>query len=156
MADNEKELLNENLSLNDYFTLIRPTNIPNNGRNTFFVNQKGIKLEIFRTNHIPDISNNEKTAFVSYGLLIDDRILVSCDTKFDRELIEKYGDKVEAIFHDVSFVPNPVHANIHELKSLPKKYQDKMFLMHYFKACEKIDHSEFRGLAIEGVHYIFD
>lgn len=156
LACNEINEFSEYLSFDDYYDVIRPTKVEKNGKIRHIVNYGDIKLEFFRTNHVPDIAKSAQEAFLSYGLMIDDKVLFSGDTKFDKGLIDEYGKQSEIIFHDSSFMPNPVHASIDELRTLPKEIRDKMLLMHYSDDYEGKDTTGFKGLAEEGVRYIFD
>lgn len=156
LACNEINEYNEYLGIEDYYDILTPKQVDINGNVKHIIEYGGIKLEFFRTNHVPDIAKSVKDAFLSYGLLIDDRILFSGDTKFDLEMLNEYGAKSEIIFHDCSFIPNPVHSSLGELKTLPKEIKSKMLLMHYSDDYEKYDISEFMGLAKEGIKYIFE
>lgn len=155
LACNEINEFSEYLGFNDYYDVVHPTKFEKNNKQRHLINFGGIKLEFFRTNHVPDIAKSAQEAFLSYGLMIDDKVLFSGDTKFDKDLINEYGDDADVIFHDCSFMSNPVHASIDELRTLDKKYKDKMLLMHYSDDYEKHDTSGFMGLAKEGVIYSF-
>jgi ribonuclease BN (tRNA processing enzyme) len=102
-------------------------------RETFEANVGSINLKIFRTIHIPDTSLEWETAFWSSGVIIDDRIMFTSDTKFDKALLDDYEKKFkfEIIFHDCQFFTGGVHASIDELKTLPESIKKKMVLMHY-------------------------
>lgn len=143
------------MRLQDYFDVILTDPIHTYSRNKYRTVFGGITLEHFGTNHIPDTARTQKQAFISYGLMIDDKVMFSGDTKFDRSLMEIYADTAEIIFHDCSFTDNPVHASFNELKSLPDKWKRKMFLMHYTDDWEDFDASEFAGFARPGLRYIF-
>ncbi|MFM7157137.1 MAG: hypothetical protein ACKO0Y_04930, partial [Bacteroidota bacterium] len=80
----------------------------------------------------------------------------SGDTKFDMDLLNSYADRSEYMFHDASFFPNPVHASLDELRTLPASIKEKMFLVHYgdLHADQHVD--EFCGFAQKGMRYIFD
>lgn len=155
LACNEINEFSEYLGFEDYYDVVYPDKFTKNGKERHSLKFGDIKLEFFRTNHVPDIAKSAQEAFLSYGLLIDDKILFSGDTKFDKSLIEEYGDNAKIIFHDCSFASNPVHASIDELRTLDKRYRDKMILMHYSDDYEEKDVSGFLGLAKEGVKYSF-
>lgn len=155
MERNESTDVISKLYLNDYFNIINPRLITNNPRCIFEIDFKGIQLEIFATNHIPDKVVSINQAFFSYGIFVDDRILFSGDTKFDSDLFNLYGAKAEIIFHDCSFFSNPVHASLEELETLPKEIKSKMLLVHYGDDWEKYDVSNFMGLVHQGLRYIF-
>ncbi len=144
------------MTYHDYFESVRPKLISEDPREVFEADFNGFHLEIYGTNHIPDKAKTQKQAFTSYGLFVDNRIMISCDTKFDPELINEYAPKSEYIFHDSSFFPNPVHASLQELQTLSTDIKEKMYLMHYSDNYEKQDISEFAGFAKQGCRYIFD
>jgi ribonuclease BN (tRNA processing enzyme) len=144
------------LNLDDYFDIVNPKEIKDQPRRIWRINYGGIEIEMFRTIHIPEQALIEKDAFLSYGLYVDNRLFISCDTKFDRELIDFYADRSEVLFHDASLKPNPVHACIDELKTLPDSIRKKMYLMDYSDNWEDVKIDEFAGFAIEGKRYIFD
>ncbi|MBI3259220.1 MAG: hypothetical protein HYZ54_07090, partial [Ignavibacteriae bacterium] len=87
---------------------------------------------------------------------VDNRIFISGDTKFDRELIDMYSNRSEWMFHDSQINPNPVHACLPELKTLPEEITKKMFLMHYPDNAKANPIEEFAGWAQQGMRYIFD
>ena len=144
------------MELHDYFDIFLAEPISTHFRSKYQIDFGGIHLEFFGTNHIPDLAKTQKQAFYSFGLMIDDRIMYSGDTKFDKSLLDIYAEKSEIIFHDCSFVANPVHASLDELKILPKNWKKKMYLMHYGEDWDNYDISDFAGLAREGVRYIFE
>jgi ribonuclease BN (tRNA processing enzyme) len=143
------------MTFSDYFGIIRPRWKTHQPRETFEVVVGGIKLELFRTKHIPDNGPDWETSFISYGMLIDDRIFFSGDTRFDEDLIEMYKDRSEIMFHDVQFFLGGVHAPLANLRELPKSVKEKMLLMHYADDWGKQDISGFLGFAKQGVRYIF-
>ncbi|MBI2042721.1 MAG: MBL fold metallo-hydrolase [Candidatus Nealsonbacteria bacterium] len=144
------------LTLGDYFDTVTPRWKTHQPREIFHINFGGINLELFRTNHMPEQAAGWQASFVSYGLLIDARVLVSGDTQFDPELIKFYGPGAEVIFHDVQFFTGGVHASLEELKTLPAELEAKTLLMHYPDQWASQDISGFRGWAEEGVRYIFN
>ncbi len=154
----EEQATKKALSFGDYFTVVRPEWKAHQPREIFQVKFGDIKLEIFQTNHIPDSSTNWEGGFNSYGLLIDDRIFVSGDTKFDPKLIEMYKDRSEVMFHDCQFFTGGVHSSLEELKTLPDDARNKMFLLHYSDDWEKKNieaiQSNFRWTK-QGVRYMF-
>ena len=72
-------------------------------------------------------------AFWSTGLIIDDQVFFSGDTRFDASLFNHLPvDLCEMSFHDVQlFNPGTVHASYDELKMLPDNIKKKMYLYHY-------------------------
>ena len=142
------------LSFSDFFEVIRPEWATHQPREVFKVNVGGIDLELFRTKHIPEQSPGWETSFVSFGLMIDNRVFFSGDTRYDPELAMMYSH-AEIMFHDVQFFPGAVHAPLEDLKKLPSKLKEKMLLMHYADNWEQQNISEFAGWAQQGVRYVF-
>jgi ribonuclease BN (tRNA processing enzyme) len=151
---NEEDSQLRNLALTDYFEIIRPKWKTMQPREIHKIKFGGIVLEIFRTKHIPDSSSDWQASFISYGLMIDDRVFLSCDTRFDPELLSLYQN-AEYFFHDVQFFPGAVHAPLADLKALPENIKKRMLLMHYADNFDKQDVSDFAGFAQQGVRYIF-
>jgi len=89
------------------------------------------------------------------GIIIDDRIFISGDTKFNNNYLKGIYNKVEYIFQDCEFAtyPNSVHAQFNELKYLDKNIKNKMYLYHYslgnmtyYEANKIVEKAGFRGL----------
>jgi len=152
---NEIDGMAHKLQFSDYFDVVRPTWKIFSPRETFMVDIGDIHIEMFRTNHIPEQSNKWEASFISYGLMIDNKVFVSGDTQFDEELIETYKD-AEIMFHDVQFFPGAVHAPLEDLKTLPEEIKGKMHLIHYADSYDKQDIAGFAGWAQQGVSYIFN
>jgi ribonuclease BN (tRNA processing enzyme) len=152
---NEADPVGKHLKFKDYFNPIRPKQVFDDRRAVMKINFKGINIEIFETNHIPERARSHNEAFHSFGLFVDNKILITCDTKFDRELLDYYGPNVDYIFHDSALEPNPVHSSLKELTKLPKKLKEKIFLMHYDDNFENYDAEGFAGFVKQGYRYIF-
>jgi len=123
-----------NLTFGDMWSINRPQWLANYPRETFETDLGGLNIKIFRTNHTPGESPTWQTAFWSTGVILDNRVMFTSDTKFDRDLLEKYAVQfdLEMIFHDCQFMPpGGVHASIEELKTLDPKIKKKMVLVHY-------------------------
>ncbi|MDQ1267051.1 MAG: hypothetical protein QG635_2204, partial [Bacteroidota bacterium] len=156
MEWNETSSSGEKLNFPDYFVPVYPKLIKRSPRLIYELDFDGIHFELFGTNHIPDNAQTQKQAFPSFGLFVDNRLMISCDTKFDPELISRYADRSEVMFHDTSMQPNPVHASLPQLQTLPADIKKKIYLMHYGDDWAKYDISEFAGFARQGFRYIFD
>jgi ribonuclease BN (tRNA processing enzyme) len=154
--ENNEEYDGRRLCLTDFFDIIRPQWKTHQPREIHQVDVGGIHLELFRTKHTPEQSGSWETSFVSYGLFIDDRIFLSCDTRFDPELIEMYN-QAEYFFHDVQFFPGAVHSPLADMKKiLPAEVKRRMILMHYADNYDQQDISnDFFGWAQQGARYIF-
>jgi ribonuclease BN (tRNA processing enzyme) len=152
----------KNLSFGDMWEVKPLLWQPGYPRETYEFDVGAIHLKAFRTMHIPGNATSWEHSFWSTGLIIDDRILFSGDTKFDRAMVEDYTGlfPIETIFHDCQFLPpGGVHASIEELKSLPASLKAKMILMHYGDDWEKnvgrVADFGFEGLARQWVYYDF-
>jgi len=69
----------------------------------------------------------------SYGLIINDKTFFTTDTQFCPRQIEKFYDMADIVFHDCETYPfkSGVHAHYDDLKTLPAKHKEKMWLYHY-------------------------
>lgn len=126
------------------------------GRTIYKTEYRGIKIELFHTNHIPGEAESALDAFITYGMLIDDRVFISGDTKFDEDLINMYSHRCEVFFHDASLTRNAVHASVAELLTLPESVRKRMYLMHYQDEAKESDAEGFAGLAKSRQRYIFE
>ncbi len=121
------------LTFYDMFNYIEPVKLFEKPRYVWEVTVGPINLKIFRTAHIPDNSATWEDSFLSYGVLIDEKVLFTSDTKFDRDLLDTFCERwpVEYIFHDCQLFPGGVHASYGELSKLPDEFKSKMYLSHY-------------------------
>ncbi|MBR7064336.1 MAG: MBL fold metallo-hydrolase, partial [Treponema sp.] len=147
------------MTFDDYFEQVAPTQIGKTPRPLYEVNVGSINVKMFRTKHIPDSAGDWKKSFYSLGTLIDERILYTCDTRFDKDLLDWICSKynIEYIFHDCQFFPGGVHASYDDLKTLPKDMKSKMFLCHYADTYKKVNPKKdgFLGFAERAVYYDF-
>lgn len=128
-----EEVSGQVLSFGDFFNITRPRWLENYPRETLEADCGGINIKMFRTKHVPDSSDSWENSFWSCGLVIDDRVLFTSDTRYDPELILSYDRlfNFEAIFHDCQFFTGGVHAGLEEIKDLPEDIKAKTWLMHY-------------------------
>ena len=151
------------MTFDDYFNQIKPVRIQKKPFEMFETNVGSINIKLFRTRHVTTRKKSLKKSQISYGLIIDDRILFTADTQFNPEqlkfLLDKYN-KIEVIFHDCDVMgySRGVHAAYDELVTLPKEIKEKTFLSHYSEAVSTIDAlvDGFAGLAKHWVYYDFD
>ena len=131
--------------MSHYFKVVHPQAVDHGYVDTWEVMVPGatpeedLHLQTHLTNHIPDSAANVSEAFYTTGFLIDGRILVSGDTKFDRASTLHYGEDVEVIFHDAQHFPGGVHASYMQLKELPDEIRRKMYLYHLSDGMLDID-----------------
>ena len=156
-----EEIEGSDLTFSDMFNVVRPNWLPTYPRETLEANIGSINIKMFRTKHIPDHPDSWQSSFWSCGLVIDDRVMFTSDTRFDRELIDSFEGifEPEVIFHDCQFYTGGVHAGIDELGELPLEVRKKMILMHYgdnWKEHEKkVEDLNFMGLAQQWKSYCF-
>lgn len=161
-AEYNEQHNNKGLDFTDYWDVVRPKKIhaaPREGQE-FTVGD--IHIRTFRTRHYPEQAATWKDAMYSIGLVIDERVIFSGDTQFDRNLLSEIEPSggAEAIFHDVQFFPGGIHASLDELAKLPKRFRSRMYLTHYGDNFEDktgdIEAGGFCGLVQEQVIYEFD
>ncbi|KGE73824.1 hypothetical protein DC28_01000 [Spirochaeta lutea] len=121
------------LHFDDFFTVYAPEPVTGLGRDAWRIEYRGFSLTLIRTMHYPDSAKSWRESAYSIGLVIDDRIFFTGDTRFDPELIHAVVDSypIEWIFHDVQFFPGGVHTPFDDLLTLPDQYREVMHLMHY-------------------------
>jgi ribonuclease BN (tRNA processing enzyme) len=126
------------LRFNDLWDSLDPVPVPGADRELSEIHLGTIKLTLFRTKHIPDSAPTWRTSAPSYGVLIDESILFTGDTRFDPDLIAFMENRytLKAIFHDCQFFDGGVHTSINELGTLPAITKAKTWLMHYGDAME--------------------
>jgi hypothetical protein len=149
------------LGFEDYWKPIRPGKAKGSPRlSSAKVGE--IALTIFRTMHIPDSAAGWKDSAPSYGLIIDDKILFTSDTRYDPDMVLGFDSRwrFKAIFHDCQFFTGGVHASLDELSALPDDVKARMYLVHYpDNALEKagaVRERGFAGLVEQWKEYRFD
>lgn len=149
------------LEMADFWNFLVPTRMPKAPRELCELELDGLKLRLFRTMHIPDSAPDWRSSFPSYGLIFDDRVLFTSDTRYDPQMVAEldaeYG--FEAIFHDCQLFTGGVHASLEELAGLDRRIRAKTRLMHYGDAVEsfadRIEELGFAGIAEQWASYIF-
>ena len=150
------------LGFEDYWNVIRPQPVPGQPRDTRSVDLGPLNIKIFRTKHFPEQSTGWEDSAYSVGLIIDDRIMFTGDTRFDPELLESYDDiySFEIIFHDVQFFAGGVHASLDEVSTLPPEMKRRMVLTHYPETwsgqVKRVRREGFIGFAHQWSFYRFD
>jgi ribonuclease BN (tRNA processing enzyme) len=159
-AFNEKNA-NDVLAFHDFFNIVRPRYLHRYPRETMEAQIGGINLKIMRTKHIPNTSNSWESSFWSCGIIIDNRVLFTADTRFDSDLLHDYDTlfSFEMIFHDCQFYTGGIHASLEELSGLPREFKQKILLTHYGDDwrdfTDEIERQGFKGLTRQQVYYDF-
>lgn len=148
------------LKFEDVFNPIRPELITDKPRPLYNIDIGSINLKFFRTHHIPDGTKSWEDSFLSYGVLIDEKVLFPADTNYDPELIFwllKEFPTIQCVFHDCQLFNGAVHASYEQLLQLPDEIRKKMFLCHYgdnFKDFDPVKDG-FISFTEEGTYYNF-
>jgi phosphoribosyl 1,2-cyclic phosphodiesterase len=149
------------LRFSDFFAVERPTLLRGMPRETYACRAGGIGIKMFRTGHIPEGVPGWRQSTWSTGIIIDDRVMFTSDTRIDRELLESY-DRLfhpEAIFHDCQLYTGGVHASLEELLTLPLRLRRKIVLVHYGDGWESAEPAVaaggFMGFGQQHVTYRF-
>jgi hypothetical protein len=111
--------------------------------------------------HIPEQPNSWQSSFWSSGIVIDERILFTSDTRYDPDLITTFDAlfPIEAFFHDCQFFTGGVHAGLDEISQFPESIRRRMVLVHYGDNWEdneeKVKNYGFVGLGKQWHFYDF-
>ncbi len=151
----------EPLGFADLWDTNRPEKLRNYPRDTYEANVGSINIKMPRTLHFPDSASSWQDCAWSCGVIIDDRVLYTSDTRFDPELVMDFDRmfNFEIIFHDCQLFTGGVHASIEELMTLPEATRRKIVLMHYsdnwrdFQVLAR--EGQFHSWAQEGHSYAF-
>lgn len=150
------------LSFEDFWTPVRPRRIRGADRELSETQIGALKLTIFRTKHIPDNAASWRDSAPSHGVIIDDRVLFTSDTRYDPDMVTALDRTFgfETIFHDGQLFTGGVHASLDELAALPADIKARMYLMHYQDSVdsrrEEALRQGFAGFAEQWRHYVFD
>jgi ribonuclease BN (tRNA processing enzyme) len=90
-----------------------------------------IRMETFRTAHVPAPATSWMDSAWTTGVLIDDKVWISGDTKFDPDILCLYEDRAQVFIHDTASGKSPVHASLDELSGLREELKAQMILTHY-------------------------
>lgn len=150
------------LVFEDFWTPIRPERVPGKDRQLSVATVGSLKLALFRTKHIPDSSPAWDRSAYSHGIIIDDRVLFTGDTRYDPDMVTDLDRtyRFETIFHDGQLFTGGVHASLDELSALSADIKARMYLMHYQDSVgsqtDKARDLGFAGFAEQWRHYVFD
>jgi ribonuclease BN (tRNA processing enzyme) len=150
------------LVFEDYWEQVPPRRMAKGDREFSIVREGPVEIGLYRTKHVPDSAATWEDSFPSYGLLLDQRVLFTSDTRWDPELVLEMDRQydLETVFHDCQFYRGGVHASLEELDGLPASIKAKTWLMHYGDTMEKErDHAAglgFAGFAAQGATYRFE
>ncbi len=131
------------------------------GRDIYTYQVPGFTVEAFRTVHTPATAHTVNESAWSTGVLINERIWISGDTRFDRELLEAYAPRATVMIHDASlWDQDPVHASLSQLGTLPLSMRGKIWLTHLPRGSDTSEFNMslksrgFRGAALSGTKFV--
>ena len=149
------------LTFTDLWHCIRPVKMPDQDRETWETSLGTMNIKLPRTMHYPDSAKSWREAFWSCGVILDDRVLFTSDTRFDPAMISELDAfyDFEVIFHDCQLFTGGVHASLDELSTLPPAIKAKTILMHYGDNWRDLQQkgldAGFHSWAEEGFEYVF-
>ncbi|MCH2568347.1 MAG: MBL fold metallo-hydrolase [Pseudomonadales bacterium] len=123
----------QELSFEDFWQVLRPTKLENQLRETWHAELGLLDIKLPRTMHFPDDASSWQDSQWSTGVILDDRVLFTSDTRYDPDLLislDKHYD-FDVIFHDCQLFTGGVHASLDELAGLPANIKERIVLMHY-------------------------
>lgn len=93
---------------------------------------QGVQFNLIKVIHV----ENPYLPMPSYGLffeLLGTKVFITTDTQLRLEVIGKYYEEADLIFHDceTSRFPSTVHAHYNQLATLPERIKRKMWLYGY-------------------------
>ena len=162
LAGGARHAEGQGLSFNDFWDVTRPKLLEDAPRETWQAQIGSIDVKMPRTMHTPDSAASWEDSAWSCGLVLDERIMFTSDTRFDPDLLISFDQwlGLDYIFHDCQLFTAGVHASIQELSTLPAELRSKIILMHYGDNWKEFKHhaSEygFHSWAQEGHLYCFD
>ena len=80
------------LGFKDLWTIIRPEKLKKMPRETYEVTVDNINIKMPRTAHFPDSAKSWRESAWSCGVIFDDKIFFTSDTRFDPSLIKDYDN----------------------------------------------------------------
>lgn len=147
------------LGFSDLWEVVRPSPVRKGQRDLHEIQFGSINVKFFRTNHFPEQAESWSRAAWSTGLILDDSVLFTGDTKFDPEMVDWICSnwEIQTIFHDAQLFTGGIHASVEELAGLPDPCRSRMYLMHYgdgwHQREEEIRTRGFLGFAKQGHFY---
>lgn len=90
-----------------------------------------IRIETFRTAHTPASASGWQNSAWSTGVLIDDKVWISGDTRYDHDLIMSYVPRAEVFFHDMASGTSPVHACLDDFCRMRVAVRSRIIPIHY-------------------------
>lgn len=144
-----ESIQNQRNTLNTFFD---PCPVPPNGSFMW----KNIMFQLVQTIHVVD----DRRIVPSAGLIFHTdtkSVFITGDTQFAPNQIMSYYQSVDLIIQDceVAQYPGSVHAQYHELCTLPSDIKRKMWLIHYDTHLEQdnVQLDGFAGAVVEGQEF---
>lgn len=148
------------LSFDDYFNQLKPEVFCRKPYKIYNINVGSINLKLYRTWHITSRINSFRNSQISYGVIIDNKVLFTSDSQFKEDQLKWILNNfnIETIFHDCDVLGHSerVHASYRQLNLLDKSIKSKIYLCHYDEASKMVNPVKdgFAGFAQAGQYYI--
>ncbi len=141
-----------------WYDVAVPALVEDRSRETYAINVGSMHIQIFRTMHTPSTAASWRDSAWSTGIVINDDILITCDSRFDPELIEEFGGKVKAIVHDLSSTQSAVHSSVAEAVAYGPSATSKMWSSHHDPSFthETLTGKGFAGMTVPGMRFMFE
>ncbi len=121
-------------TLENFFN-VQPVFTPGEGQPDRFTLLDRYRFTLFPTDHV---KVQEKYDFPSFGLFVTDEssgksVFYSGDTRHEDAAYTEMMNQAKTIFHEVQLEdqPQPVHALLSQLLTLPESIRQKTYLYHY-------------------------
>lgn len=148
------------LCFEDYFIQLTPKQMKDTPRPCYEITLGDLNIKMFRTRHASDVCPGWEGNMWSTGLLIDDRVLFTSDTRFDVELLDwmERDYQPEIILHDCQPFVGGVHTGLDELVTLPEHLKKKTYICHYADTYteKNLEGTGLAGMVKPGIYYQFD
>lgn len=149
------------MHFSDYFNQIKPELLQKVPFEIYNVDFENLNLKLYRTRHVTSRKNSLRQSQYSYGVIIDEKILFTGDTQFNKDqldwILSHYN--IECIFHDCDVLGKgaSVHTPYEMLKTLDVDVKKRMLLNHYNRDMEKVNPEQdgFLGFTKRAVYYDF-
>lgn len=121
---------NGEMLMGHFFNIVPPLKLDGYGVDSWEQKIENIHVQTFVTKHIPDSTERVTESMYSVGLVIDGRVYISGDTRYDEAATIRFGEGCELLLHDCQDFPGGVHAFYGDLKRLPPELRGKTLLYH--------------------------
>lgn len=127
------------MKLEHFFDVLHPKPLDQSAEPSWQIDVGPIHVQTFVTQHVPDTASGWNDCMYSVGLVIDQRLFISGDTRFDLETVLRFGNTCESLWHDCQHFEGGVHAYYGQIKTLPDDLRQRMHLYHLTDQMAQVD-----------------